>query len=350
MDLEVQVSGQEQNEWQEAKRRCRLSDEEVRMAKELGLKPGSLIRNIPRPSQTWKAPVSIWVRSLYGKKIGSRGRAEATRPAATSASPRVIEFRNPDDPWPDHPEIPDLPPLDLDFETEDEDEEEDGCKGGFLGYGDIDRYEPPDEEEIDEQNGLLLRSQRLFRWAAQAIAVAVSQLPEVQKVAAFGAVARPLEMEVPRFYKFRRHRIEVLHECADLDLAVWVTSLSRLRELQKAMKRGLALVQDSPYGGVAHHQVDVHVFESATGNYRGRLCIFKECPKAGKRECFVPGCGAEKLLRQFEKYRFNPARFASESKVVLFDRESGFLVHLPKIEGRTRVVRWRGDQGGDVPS
>lgn len=33
--------------WTEAQRRCRLSDEAMRMAKDLGLSPRSLIKNIP---------------------------------------------------------------------------------------------------------------------------------------------------------------------------------------------------------------------------------------------------------------------------------------------------------------
>ena len=33
--------------WQEAKKRCRLGDEEIRMAKEMGLNPKSLIKNVP---------------------------------------------------------------------------------------------------------------------------------------------------------------------------------------------------------------------------------------------------------------------------------------------------------------
>lgn len=50
--------GKDSEEWLEAKRRCRLSDEEIRMARELGLKPRSLIKNIPAKSQPWKAPVT----------------------------------------------------------------------------------------------------------------------------------------------------------------------------------------------------------------------------------------------------------------------------------------------------
>ena len=96
----------------------------------------------------------------------------------------------------------------------------------------------PSEEDIDEENTRMLRRQCLFRWAAQSVAIAMSKLPEVQKVAAFGAVAQPLEMEVPRFREFRRYRIEVLHECADLDLAVWTANLPGLKELKRAMSSG----------------------------------------------------------------------------------------------------------------
>jgi hypothetical protein len=40
---------QRENEWKAAKKRCRLNDEEVRMAKELGIGPRRLIKNIPSP-------------------------------------------------------------------------------------------------------------------------------------------------------------------------------------------------------------------------------------------------------------------------------------------------------------
>ena len=40
------------------------------MAKELGIKPRSLIKNIPAKSQPWKAPVSEWLRDLHAKRFG----------------------------------------------------------------------------------------------------------------------------------------------------------------------------------------------------------------------------------------------------------------------------------------
>ena len=69
--------GQHGDEWQEAKRRCGLSEEEVRMAKELGLAPRSLIKNIPAKSQPWKAPVSQWIRDLYARIFGEARRSPA---------------------------------------------------------------------------------------------------------------------------------------------------------------------------------------------------------------------------------------------------------------------------------
>src|ERR1700694_5468018 len=69
------VNQKDKSAWEEAQRRCRLSDAEVRMARELGRRPKSLIKNIPARSQQWKMPVSEWVRSLYEKKIGSRRQA-----------------------------------------------------------------------------------------------------------------------------------------------------------------------------------------------------------------------------------------------------------------------------------
>jgi hypothetical protein len=234
----------------------------------------------------------------------------------------LTEFRNPDHPWPDRPEVPERVIEEYDpFAEEDDDDDDDEVT----------------DEDVDEENTLMLRRQCLFRWAAHSVAIAMSELPEVEKVAAFGAVAQPLIWEVPRFRQFRRRKIKILHECADLDLAVWTTDLTRLKPLKKALNR--SATQNTPYGGVAHHQVDVHIFD-ASGAYRGRLCSFGECPKPGKRECFVPGCGAQPFLQQFEGYRFNLAKFRGEPKVVLFDRAKAFLVRPPRLEEAkpTKVV------------
>lgn len=68
-------------EWAEAKRRCRLDAETLRMAMDLGLSPRSLLKNIPSRSQPWKAPVAVWVRELYRKRTEKAARRKAGREA-----------------------------------------------------------------------------------------------------------------------------------------------------------------------------------------------------------------------------------------------------------------------------
>jgi hypothetical protein len=54
--------------WQEAKKKCRLNNEDIKIAKELGLNPKSLIKNIPNKSEQWKAPVNVWIREIQEKR------------------------------------------------------------------------------------------------------------------------------------------------------------------------------------------------------------------------------------------------------------------------------------------
>ena len=49
-------------------RKCRLGEEEIRMAKEMGFNPQSLIRNIPNKKEMWKAPVKDWIHDMYEKR------------------------------------------------------------------------------------------------------------------------------------------------------------------------------------------------------------------------------------------------------------------------------------------
>lgn len=63
-------SKKKQEDWEDAKKRCRLNQADIQMAKELGMTPKSLIKNIPSPAQQWKAPVKVWIRDLYEDKFG----------------------------------------------------------------------------------------------------------------------------------------------------------------------------------------------------------------------------------------------------------------------------------------
>ncbi len=54
--------------WAEAKKKCRLNNEDIALAKRLGLNPRSLIKNIPSKSEPWKAPVKVWLREIEAKR------------------------------------------------------------------------------------------------------------------------------------------------------------------------------------------------------------------------------------------------------------------------------------------
>ena len=104
--------------------------------------------------------------------------------------------------------------------------------------------------------------------------------------------------------------------------------------------------------GVAHHQVDVFLFEPRTDRYLGRLCHFGACPKE-KPECRVAGCGAALFLRQHERFVFDP-RSLESGGIVLFDREGAcrrrlttiFRSELERVEatgiGGLTSVQYRG--------
>lgn len=93
--------------------------------------------------------------------------------------------------------------------------------------------------EIEKQNQYLLLQQREFRMAADIVTDAFMAFPDVRAVAVIGSVAQKLWKEIPRFSEFRRARIEVWHECADLDLAVWIDSQGRLDEMRRALAQSL---------------------------------------------------------------------------------------------------------------
>jgi hypothetical protein len=179
--------------------------------------------------------------------------------------------------------------------------------------------DPPTQRDIKEENERMQRRQSQFRLAAEYVAQAFSQFPEVQKVVLFGSVAAPLRKEVPRFKQFRKYGVEIFHECGDVDLAVWLTNLGNLKELQRARGRALNRLDVERNPGVAHHQVDVHIMEPVTDRYLGRLCNFGVCPK-GKRDCLVPGCGSSPFLQQIPGRRLKKHVLAPELSTVLFER------------------------------
>jgi len=179
---------------------------------------------------------------------------------------------------------------------------------------------------IEEENARMLARQREFRMAADVVTRAWMRFPEVSAVAVIGSVAKRLWKEVPRFREFRRQRIEIWHECGDLDLALWLGSQDRLGDLRRAKDQALRKAFESGTGiSIVGHQLDIFLFEPGTDQYLGRLCYFGTCPKPGKRACVEPGCGDiafNQKIATFKPYAdlLEPATYA-----MLYRRGQGLI-------------------------
>lgn len=179
--------------------------------------------------------------------------------------------------------------------------------------------------EIEQQNRYLLAQQRQFRMAADIVTDAWMAFAEVEAVAVIGSVAKALWKEVPRFREFRRERIEVWHECADLDLALWVDSQERLGELRRAAEQALRESCAAGTGvSVAGNQLDIFLIEPRSNGYLGRLCKFNACPK-GKRDCLVPGCGTIPFNKRVADFVPHADLLAAAGYATLYKRGMGRL-------------------------
>jgi hypothetical protein len=318
-------------DWGEAKRLCRLSEDEIRMAKELGFAPRSLIKNRPTPAQQWKAPVKWWIRERYAKRFPDRigdpvwflegieepgppaSKPPVAAPAKQPSVPRTPPERDADAaaaaPAPSAPRLPDPEP--------------DSGGGDWAAYSEQEALLAPlDEalraEVLQEWRYPLLRYHE-FRQTAEAVAAAWSSLEAVERIVLFGSVAQPLPMIKPRSRRLRRARVMTWHDCGDIDLAVWLHDLSQLRTLQKRRSRVLNELSAEHDIGVAHHQLDAFIMEPGSDRYLGRLCSYRRCPK-GKPECRVSGCGEVPLLRVIEGFSLAPQALSPGRSVVLWER------------------------------
>lgn len=281
------------------------------MARELGLNPRSLIKNIPSPTQQWKLPVKQWIHERYEEKIGKipvkkcGGTQHFKRSMHTANSPIPLHvYAN---------ESASIKNRDNSLQETMTDWQEyidglwDDNEPLWLSESSIYR-------EIGEENRRTQQRQKDFRLAAEYVAQAFRQISAVEKVMLFGSVAAPLQKEKSRYRKYRRTGIPMLHECKDVDLAVWVNDSGCLRTLQKARSRALTLLLEEHSVGVAHHQVDVFIMEPGSDRYLGRLCTYNQCPK-GKQACRVPGCGSTPLLQQHEDFELNASALTPEKSI-----------------------------------
>lgn len=186
-------------------------------------------------------------------------------------------------------------------------------------------------EGIADNNCRLIERQQAYRRGADIAASALIPFKEVQAIAVFGAVAAPLWKEVPRFDPYHSSGIALWHECARIDLAVWLERFHQLSSMRRAIDRALGRERWQGHE-VALNDVSITILDADSGRYVGDLCQFIKCP-AGDPACEVPGCGAVGHLRQFRDYLFDQDQLSPERCFQLFDRSTGSVrraVDLPR--------------------
>ena len=189
----------------------------------------------------------------------------------------------------------------------------------------------PSPEGQAESNRRLIERQRRFRRAADLAAKALIPFKEVQAVSLFGPVAMPLWKEIPDIDVYRQRGIALWHECAGVDLAVWLNRFNQLSSMRMAIIRALTMNRDSG-NLVALSEIAVNLLEHGTDRYVGSLCYFAKCP-AGEAACAVAGCGAVGHLRQFRDYRFDHDNLAEGRCVTLFDRATATVTPAADLPG-----------------
>jgi len=129
------------------------------MAKELGLSPRSLIKNIPNPRQPWKASVEDWVRGLHERRFGQR------RPGPVK-SREMSEAVTAPEPQPDAPNELELAREELFEQLERGELDEDTFA---VRSEQLEHEAPVSSGEINEENRTLLLRYDSFRTFEQSL-------------------------------------------------------------------------------------------------------------------------------------------------------------------------------------
>ena len=173
-------------------------------------------------------------------------------------------------------------------------------------------------KKFKEDNLRNIKKHKDFRTAAEYVVDLIKDVPEVVKIVLFGSVGQPLQKEYSRFRKYKHFGKEIYHECKNVDLAVWVNDFKCLKQILKIRNRSSTKLFEEKHIGIAHHQIEIFIFEPESNQYIGRLCIFNECPKEGKRECLVPGCGEIPLVKKVEGFTLYDDALAAERSILLY--------------------------------
>jgi len=305
--------GSHRNPWKVIKERGDLQERHVQMAIDLGMSADTILREHARADDRGDLLLLEWVEDRFFAKHGHYCPESGFSPENQAEHPAENSLLT------DHGEAISRMCYEMGIREDDD--------ASFELAGELieqrERETPVSYGEIHEADQRMLRRQKDFRNAARAVAGHLAAMPEVRQVRIFGSVALPLWKEVHRDSRFRHRNIRIYHECANIDLAVRVTSPTGADRMRKVSSRVVADLNDQEiHLHIAHHTFSIHLIDDATGHYLGMACHFNQCPKR-KRECQVPGCGAAPFVRILPGFQLKPHRLNESNSQVLFQREGG---------------------------
>lgn len=231
------------------------------MAKELGFKPKSLMKNIPSPSQRWKMPVKQWIRELHEERFGRR--TGGTKPKPTSPDRDESMFVRMPNPADDAHEERWLSP------EEDDQDEFQALAEAMLPQVEfvVPLQMDPNDPGFEQQR--LGRRQKNVCWAACSLTMRLREVPAVDRITLFGSVAT----SVRRPFGQPWSGPEGLAVCHTLNLAVWVAAwdAATLCTLDLIVRQTLLSLRDVERIILEDERVEVILIESGTDRFLGRL-------------------------------------------------------------------------------
>jgi hypothetical protein len=296
--------------WKALKESGQLQERHVLMAIDLGMSPASIIQEHATAQDRGDLLLLEWLEDRFFAKHGHFSPGSDATPENQAEHPAENSLLT------DHSDAISKMCHEMGIREDDDD--------SFLLVGELieqrERETPVSYGEIYEEDQEMMRRQMNFRNAARAVAGHLAAMPEVRQVRVFGSVALPLWKEVPRFSRLRHRNIRIFHECANIDLAVRVTSPANADRMRKACSQVVnELNERDIHLNIAHHTFSVHLIHQTDNRYLGMVCHFNKCPKH-KFECQVPGCGANRFVRILPWFKLKPQRLNDFNSQVLFQR------------------------------
>lgn len=300
-----------QHTWSQMNDRGDLQERHAQMAIDLGMTAGFIVQEHATAADRGDSILLEWVEDRFFAKHGHYSPVCDETPETQAEHPAENSLLT------DHFEA--ISQMCYERGIREDDDEAFQLAGELIEQRE--QATPVSYGEIYEADQRMLRRQADFRNAARAVTERLAAMPEVQQVLLFGSVALPLWKEVPHHKRLRQRNIRIFHECANIDMAVWVSSPAKAELMRKACSQVVNdLARKNIYLSIAHHSFSIHLIQETDDQYLGMVCHFNKCPKH-KRECEVPGCGAHPFVQILPWFRLKPDRLNEFNSQILFHRE-----------------------------